>query len=229
MSIKSIARRTYNKIKDAIIRREHIESYALNQLDLKLLPYLNFKNGFFIEAGANDGINQSNTLLFEKKYGWKGLLIEPIPDLAKQCRINRPNCIVENVALVPFDYDKPTIEMSYSNLMSLVKGSMASEDDERAHVEKGCEIQNITTYKIEVDVGTLTSILVKHNIQKIDFLSLDVEGFELSVLKGIDFSKYRPKYILVEARFKDEIQNYLEDLYDVVAQIGYYDILFKAK
>jgi hypothetical protein len=69
------------------------ESFALNQLDLKLRPHLNLHGGFFIEAGANDGVNQSNTLYFEKNLNWKGILIEPIPELAQQCKENRPDCI----------------------------------------------------------------------------------------------------------------------------------------
>jgi hypothetical protein len=50
---------------------------ALNSLDKKLLKYLNFKDGFYIECGAYDGVNQSNTWYFEKNLNWKGVLIEP--------------------------------------------------------------------------------------------------------------------------------------------------------
>jgi len=60
--------------------------YSLNNLDEKLLKYLNFNNGFFIEAGANDGVNQSNTLMYEQKYGWSGLLIEPSFIKYEECK-----------------------------------------------------------------------------------------------------------------------------------------------
>jgi hypothetical protein len=50
---------------------------SINNLDKKLLKYLNFKNGFYIECGANDGVNQSNTWYFEKSLNWIGILIEP--------------------------------------------------------------------------------------------------------------------------------------------------------
>ena len=50
---------------------------ALNELDKKIEKYLNYKDGFFIEMGANDGINQSNTVFLERKYNWHGMLIEP--------------------------------------------------------------------------------------------------------------------------------------------------------
>ena len=51
---------------------------ALNNIDKRLLEYLNYPNGFFIECGANDGVNQSNTWYFEKNLNWKGILIEPL-------------------------------------------------------------------------------------------------------------------------------------------------------
>ncbi|MGB3512174.1 MAG: tetratricopeptide repeat protein [Microcoleaceae cyanobacterium] len=70
------------------------KSFALNQLDIKLTPYLSWENGFFIEAGANDGISQSNSLYFEKYKKWQGILIEAIPDLVAECRINRPYSVV---------------------------------------------------------------------------------------------------------------------------------------
>ena len=49
-----------------------------NKLDVKMLDYINYKNGYFIECGANDGVNQSNTWYYEKKLNWRGILIEPV-------------------------------------------------------------------------------------------------------------------------------------------------------
>ncbi|MBF2073932.1 MAG: FkbM family methyltransferase [Synechococcales cyanobacterium C42_A2020_086] len=204
-------------------------SFALNQLDLKLKLYLNFTSGFFIEAGANNGIAQSNTLFFEKYRKWKGLLIEPIPELAEQCRINRPDCIVENCALVPFDYDKPDVEMYYCNLMSLVKGAQKSEADDLIHVEKGRAVQGIESYELRVPARTLTSILDQHQIETIDFLSLDVEGFELNVLQGLDFNRYKPTFLLVEARFREEIDAFLSPFYEPIAELSCHDVLYKSK
>lgn len=47
----------------------------------------------------HDGVRESNTLLLERYFGWHGLLIEPIPELARQCRVNRPNAMVLEAAL----------------------------------------------------------------------------------------------------------------------------------
>ncbi len=209
--------------------REPEQSFALDQLDWKLKPFLNFRRGFFAEAGANDGATYSNTLYFEKYLGWHGLLIEPVPELAEKCRQNRPQCIVENCALVPFSYHGEDIEMRYCNMMSLVKGAMKSETADLDHIQKGCAIQNISTYDLRVPARTLTAVLAQHRVGRIDFLSLDVEGFELQALQGLDFERYRPAHMLIEARFRDEIDGYLQPWYEPVAVLSHHDVLYRSK
>ena len=205
-------------------------SAALNQLDLKLRRYVDFDDGFFIEAGANDGINQSNTRFFEKRRRWKGLLVEPVPELAAACRANRPSCIVESVALVPFGFAAPQIEMRFCNLMSLVKGAMKSEAEELAHVRTGCAVQRVETRELIVPAATLSSLLDKHRIQRVDLLSLDVEGFELSVLQGLDFERHAPSHMLIEARYRNEIDAFVEQHgYRPIAELSRHDVLYQAK
>jgi FkbM family methyltransferase len=202
-------------------------TFALNEIDWKLQPYLNFKKGFFVEAGANDGITFSNTLYFEKYYKWRGILIEPIPQLASQCRINRPKCIVEQYALVSLDFKEAHIEMTYCNHMSLVKGAM-NEEEENIHITKGAKIQNIEPFTLKVPTKNLSTILEKHTNRNIDFLSLDIEGYELNALKGIDFDRHKPSWMLIEARYRKEIDGYLKSVYEPVAEFSKYDVLYRA-
>lgn len=213
------------KLEDSQTRR----SFALNDLDLKLEKYLAGTPGFFIEAGANDGISQSNTLYFEKYHQWTGLLVEPLPELAKRCERNRPDCKVVNTALVPFDFPAKTIEMHACNLMSLVKGAMKSAEADLEHIERGCQVQSIEAYDIEVPATPLSDLLDRLRIPHVDFVSLDVEGFELSVLQGIDFDRHAPKWMLIEARFRDEIDQFLSAYYEVVDELSHHDILYRRK
>lgn len=211
------------------------KTFGLDNLDLKLKPYVNFKNGFFVEVGANDGISQSNTLYLEKYNKWKGLLIEAIPTLAEKCKKNRPRCIVENCALVANDYPEETIEIRYCNLMSVVKGGMRNEEEELKHIQVGKQflLGDEQSYTVNVPAKTLSTVLDKYHIKHIDLLSLDVEGYEAHVLRGIDFKHHCPEYILIEVRYKEDVEAVVHKYYKKIAILNVYknasDILYRRK
>jgi FkbM family methyltransferase len=196
----------------------------------KILKYLPYANGFFIEVGANNGFNQSNTYYLEKFRNWKGILIEGIPELYQECLLERPQSQVINCALVSDDFSEPYVTMTYSGLTSLVNGAFQNHEQEQIHLQKGAMAQGyLSCYQIEVPARTLTSILDEYGVKEIDFFSLDVEGFELSVLQGLDFNKYRPKYLLIETSFKKDVDDYLKDYYIEVEQLTVHDYLYQRK
>lgn len=203
--------------------------YGLDGLDRKLEPYIDFDNGVFVEAGANDGEAQSNTAYFARHRGWRGLLIEPIPELAERCRRARPESVVENCALVAAGADGRPVPMTYCGLMSVVDGGWSDPAAERNHVEIGSKIQSLETYRVDVPGRCISVLLDKHKITHVDLLSLDVEGFERQALEGLDLSRHRPSFILVEARFREEIDNLLLPHYEAIAQLSHHDVLYQAR
>lgn len=194
----------------------------------KYLP----QNGFFIEVGANNGFSESNTYYLERFRNWKGILIEPIPHLYQECVKERPKSKVFNCALVSQDFPDSQIEMMYGHLMSLVKGAFSDEQLESERVAIAGRKLGFTPYKITVPARILTSILDEANVGKIDFFSLDVEGFELNALQGLNFNKYRPEFMLVECLNEQsfqEIKAYIADYYDLLEKASQVDYLFKSK
>tara|TARA_B100000965_G_scaffold406453_1_gene445481 strand:- start:2664 stop:3323 length:660 start_codon:yes stop_codon:yes gene_type:complete len=183
----------------------------------ELLKFINYENGVFIEAGANDGIIQSNTYYFEKELNWTGLLVEPNSFKFKECIQNRPNSICENYALVSSEYKNSTIKGSFSGPTNSLTGRVIDKKSEvfNRNILKEFFLHIKQREIIKVNCTTLTDLLIKNKIEKIDLLSLDVEEYELPILKGLDFELFRPKYLLIEIfpfeKSKQEMFNFLED------------------
>jgi FkbM family methyltransferase len=205
-------------------RHSHL---ALNNLDRKLKKYLDYESGTFIEAGGNDGLSQSNTYWFERFRNWRGLLIEAVPEMAEVCRRNRPKATVVGAALVS-DGSIRSVRIKRARLMAYVVGSFASPQDEKTHLEGAMRVQNLTDVgEIDVPARTLADIMEQHKIKKTDLFSLDVEGYEMQVLIGMDLSRHRPKYILVETKNVNEVSGLLGEHYTQIEQMSHHDYLFR--
>ena len=217
-------------------------SYGLKGLDARLAEVIDLRGGFFVEAGANDGLAESNTLLFERHLGWSGVLIEPVPQLAARCLMNRPGAIVEQVALVAFDYGRPTIRLRYSDLMSLVDGARGSHADDMHWAELGLTTAGNAPDPhvpriLEVRAEPLSVVLDRHGVSHVDLLSLDVEGYEPSVLRGLDLERHRPTFIVVEAWNETELDSLLLGHYEKLGRLcaheldgrEWHDVLYRIK
>lgn len=195
---------------------------ALNGLDQKLERHLDLDGGVFVEAGANDGLQQSNTYYFEKFRGWTGLLVEPEPTLAAACRKNRRSPVAE-AALVATEVPGATVELHFAGLMSTLDGALGDSSATARHVQKGLELQPhlAATHRVRVPARTLSALLDEAGITRpIDLLSLDVEGAEPGALRGIDFSRHAPRFICVEARDPAAIAAVLEPRYRIVEALS---------
>ncbi len=145
--------------------------------------------GYFVEVGANDPHARSQTWHLEQA-GWTGLLIEPQPALADQLRAKR-SAKVFAVACSSSDNAGHTLPLH-------VAGPLSSLD--RARMAPGARPEAV----IEVPIRTLDSVLKEAGAPKrFDFLSIDVEGHEIEVLRGFDIARWQPRLILLEDHVAD--------------------------
>ena len=135
--------------------------------------------GFFVEVGAFHPVDFSQTYALEQR-GWDGLLVEPIPAQADNLRRMRRARVVEVACGSPEQHGR-TQTMSIAGALSSLRADQAT-----------------SSQSVEVQVRTLDSVLAEANVDRIDFMSVDVEGVELDVLAGFSFDRYRPGLILLE-------------------------------
>ncbi len=95
-------------------------------LDQTMKKFLTEPCGFFIEAGAQDGIFQSNSLIFARKLGYTGLLVEPATSLIERLKQNRPESIVFNGALTSFLKDGSQVTVSSGSPMGIVSDDIVN-------------------------------------------------------------------------------------------------------
>jgi FkbM family methyltransferase len=146
--------------------------------------------GTFVDVGANDpNINNVTKYFYQK--GWRGIDVEPNPDLVKLLRQARPEDYVAPVGIS----DKPATLTFYNfptvNGLSTFDRSIADE-----HTKAGIKYE-----KLSIPVDTLNNVLAKQTIVKgpFTFMNVDVEGFEREVLSSLDFKKYPPEIVLAES------------------------------
>lgn len=177
--------------------------------DLFVLSHLGFKkNGFFVEFGATNGLDLSNSHLMEKEFGWNGILAEPAACWHNELKYNRnsnieTDCVwIDSKSVLAFNQvDEP--ELSTINIFS--------DDDSHSKARKNSKIYEVQTI-------SLNDLLKKYKAPKvIDYLSIDTEGSEYNILSHFDFSEYSFKVITCEHNYTPM----REKIFALLTQQGY--------
>lgn len=170
-----------------------------------------FKNGFFVDVGAHNGVSINNTLFFEKEHNWTGINFEPIKSVYDQLIQARPNCINYNLAIDENDGETTFIlNKGATEVISGIQTHYDSRHTNRLLYENG--IYKSTTELIKVHTKRLETIFKENNIKNINYMSIDVEGAEFAVIKSINFEDVYIDVIDFENNYSDvsiPIVNYL--------------------
>lgn len=149
--------------------------------------------GFYVEVGAYDGVEMSNTLHFERA-GWRGILVEADPDLAAACARNRPGAAtVHAAAVAPGGPPAVAFEIC-EDAPALSSLALAPGDLWRLEIQTGGR----RVRRVEVPARTLDDILAEAGAPAVDFMTIDVEGHEWAVLQGLSLDRWQPEVLLVE-------------------------------
>ena len=162
-------------------------SYSLNAVDL-IIDYI-FKDkdiGTYVDVGAQHPISNNNTYLLFKR-GWNGINIDLDRKNIDLFNLSRPNDINLNYAIS--DKEGETDFYFYHESSPINTLNKKVKEYQKAKIS---EIKKINTF-------TLNNVFKKINFDKnIDYLNIDVEGYEDKVLSGFDINKYKPSVVSVE-------------------------------
>lgn len=178
-----------------------LNSYSQLGQDLFAIEFFNKKRDLtFAEIGAFDGINLSNTYLLEKKYGWKGVCIEPIEEEFDKLKQNR-SCNVIQKAVYSSSGKKLVFSVKESGMLSGIKDNI--DCHKHASLKKETIVETITFNDLakQLDLPKL-----------IHYVSLDTEGSELEVLNGVDFNEYTFGLLNLEHNFVEPRRTQMKNL-----------------
>ena len=176
-------------------------SYSQNCEDILLGRVFRDAEGLYIDVGANHPVFHSVTKLFYDR-GWRGINIEPSPVVFTHLVEERPRDVNLNVGIASCD---GTLTF-YQSLV--LHGWSTFVADLAAHYRN----QGLAMEETSIPVTTLAKVCEEYADRPIDFLKIDAEGFEREVLQGADFSRWRPKVLVIENSWPESWQPMLDGI-----------------
>lgn len=165
----------------------------------------------FLEFGATNGVELSNTFMLEQVRGWTGVLAEPDPQWHKELKKNRPKAKV----LLDCIYTKTGEKLKFISSVAGVLSSLKShaQADANGPLRGNAEERMKAFREIEVVTISLNDVFEKYlNDEPIEYMSIDTEGSEYDILLAFNFEKYGPTVVTVEHNYT-EAQSNIDNLF----------------
>jgi len=179
--------------------------YSQNNEELIIRDFFNDrKGGIFLDVGCAHYMEMSTTYYLERHLEWQGVAVDALAEFAAGYAQNRSNTKFFNFIVTDHSGQR---ELFYR----LISAPGLSSDNKNSTQKAAEYFQVPKEYQvISVPTITLTELLGKNGISKIDFLSLDIEGAELKALAGFDIQRFKPELVCIEVRpgFSDKILDY---------------------
>jgi FkbM family methyltransferase len=157
------------------------------------------RGGVFVDVGANHYRDNSTTYYLEEKLGWSGLAVEPLAQFEADYKKYRPK-----TTFLPFFVSD--VSDAQARLYVLDAHTVVSSSDRKFTERTGANPRELTVPTI-----TMNDLLTKHGVEKIDFLSMDIELSEPKALAGFDLAKYHPELVCIEAH--PEVRQFILDYF----------------
>ena len=191
-------------------------SYAQNFEDVLLnRVFADKKTGFYIDVGAQHPLYDSVTKAFYER-GWQGINIEPVKEYYELLAKERERDLNLNLAVGETKAELDFFELEGTGLSTLDRATA-----ERLAAEEG---YNINRYQIPI--VTLADIFQQHLHCPIDFLKIDVEGWEEQVILGNDWSQFRPTVIVLEATIPNSPTRAETNITEILKERNYQRVYF---
>jgi len=196
------------------------KSYGQTGLDLLVISALRDSGGldnqgFYVDVGAHHPERYSNTYILYSQYSWSGINIDPIPGIMKKFDSARSRDLNLELAIVPKSQvnNLLTFYIFNDHALNTFSEELALERDQNPNFS--------IVERINVQTSTLENICIENQVEYIDYLNIDAEGYDFEILKTLDFAKFKPRVISIELYDFDPSEPFSTKGYSYLINKGY--------
>lgn len=191
--------------------------------------FKNKKNGVFLDIGAHDGINKSNSYFFEKYLDWSGVCVEPIPDVFNRLKQNRKcTCINAGVS----DTNGSAVFWRIQGYSEMLSGLAENYNEQhKQRIKKELEVYGGILEELTIEIMDINTLLGKNNIDHIDYCTIDVEGSEEKILSVLDTKAIEISVLTIENNYNSQsLRRLMKDKgYKLHSKVDFDDVYVRKK